>query len=262
MQKGTRPYGWKRRKPQQEQEPSIMEHWHSSLRSQDLQAAFKETNKKHDALHELRHIKQGSDTIDDFNNKFKLLVSQTKITDDLTLIDAYRDAIKPQIARQVLMMETVPTTIAAWYEKAATFDNNYRRLTNQIGKFKAKGSSHKPSFKFKMAERDPNAMDIDALSPQEQKGLKEQGRCFFCKEKGHYARNCPKRATMYGGRGGKGRKPGYGGQKGQPGGSWRNKGKQKMTPFEKGAHIRAILEGCSDEEEVAELLQNMEDWGF
>ena len=57
--------------------------------TQDLQAAFKETNKKHDALHELRHIKQGSDTIDDFNNKFKLLVNQTKITDDLTLIDTY-----------------------------------------------------------------------------------------------------------------------------------------------------------------------------
>jgi hypothetical protein len=35
-----------------------------------------------------------------------------------------------------------------------------------------------------------------------------------------------------------------------------------MTPDEKGAHIRAILEGCSDKEEVAELIQNMEDWGF
>jgi len=71
---------------------------------QGLQAVFKETNKKHDALHELRHIKQGSDTIDNFNNKFKLFVNQTKITDDLTLIDAYRDAIKLQIARQILMM--------------------------------------------------------------------------------------------------------------------------------------------------------------
>jgi len=201
MQKGTRPYGWKKRKPQQEQEPSTMAHWHSSLKISKQH--LKETNKKHDALHELRHIKQGSDTIDDFNNKFKLLVSQTKITDDLTLIDAYRDAIKPQLARQVLMMETVPTTITTWYEKAATFDNNYCHLTNQIGKFKAKGSSHKPSFKFKMAEKDPNTMDIDTLSPQEQKGLKEQGRCFFCKEKGHYARNCPKRATTYRGRGGK-----------------------------------------------------------
>ena len=158
----------------------------------NLQNAFKETNKKHNALYELRHIKQGSDTIDDFNNKFKLLVSQTKITDDLTLVDAYRDAIKPQIARQILMMENVPTTINNWYEKAATFDNNYHRLTNQIGKFKPKNSSHKPGFKFKMIEKDPNAMDIDALSPQEQKGLKEQGRYLFCKEKGHYARNCPK----------------------------------------------------------------------
>ena len=228
--------------------------------TQDLKNAFKETNKKHNALHELRHIKQGSDTIDDFNNMFKLLVSQTKITDDLTLVDAYRDVIKPQIAHQILMMENIPTTINDWYEKAATFDNNYRRLTKQIRKFKPKSSSH--NFKFKTAEKDPNAMDIDALCPQEQKGLKEQGRCFFCKEKGHYARNCPKRTTMYGGPGGKGRGPGMRGQAGKPGGSWRNKGKRKMTPFKNGAHIRAILEGCSNEEEVAELIQNMEDWGL
>ena len=67
---------------------------------------------------------------------------------------------------------------------------------------------------------------------------------------------------MYGGRGGRGGGPGMKGQAGKPEGLWRNKGKQKMTPFEKGAHIRAILEGCSDEEEVAELIQNMEDWGF
>jgi uncharacterized protein YllA (UPF0747 family) len=66
--------------------------------TQDLQAAFKETNKKHNALYEMRHIRQGSESIDDFNNKFKLLVSQTKISNDLTLIDPYRDAIKPQIA--------------------------------------------------------------------------------------------------------------------------------------------------------------------
>jgi hypothetical protein len=90
--------------------------------AQDLQTAFKETNKKHNALYKMRHIKQGSESIDDFNNKFKLLVSQTKITDDLTLIDAYRDAIKPQIARQILLMETVPTTITAWYEKASVFN--------------------------------------------------------------------------------------------------------------------------------------------
>jgi hypothetical protein len=99
----------------------------------------------------------------------------------------------------MLMMKNVPTTINNWYEKATTFDNNYRCLTNQIRKFKPKSSSHKPSFKFKVAEKDPNAMDINALFPQEQKGLKEQGRCFFCKEKGHYARNCPKRTIMYGG---------------------------------------------------------------
>ena len=67
---------------------------------------------------------------------------------------------------------------------------------------------------------------------------------------------------MYGGQAGRGGGPGMKGQAGKLGGSWRNKGKQKMTPFEKGAHIRAILEGCSDEEEVAELIQNMEDWGF
>ncbi len=47
----------------------------------------------------------------------------------------------------------------------------------------------------------------------------------------------------------------------QPRGSWRNKGKQKMTPSEEEEHIRAILKDVPTNE-VAKLIQNMEDWGF
>ena len=44
--------------------------------------------------------------------------------------------------------------------------------------------------------RDPNAMDIDRISVEEQQNLMKTGFCFYCKEKGHIAKNCPKKGRM------------------------------------------------------------------
>jgi Zinc knuckle len=51
------------------------------------------------------------------------------------------------------------------------------------------------------SSRDPNAMDVDAittrnpLSEEEKKRLMAEGRCFFCKQQGHMSRNCPKKPS-------------------------------------------------------------------
>jgi Zinc knuckle len=51
------------------------------------------------------------------------------------------------------------------------------------------------------SSRDPNAMDVDAistrnpLSEEEKKRLMAEGRCFFCKQQGHMLRNCPKKPS-------------------------------------------------------------------
>ena len=43
------------------------------------------------------------------------------------------------------------------------------------------------------ARRDPNAMDIDALSYEKRLELRKEGKCYNCFKKGHLARDCPNR---------------------------------------------------------------------
>ena len=36
-------------------------------------------------------------------------------------------------------------------------------------------------------------MDVDAMSVEKQEGLMKAGKCFYCEEHGHMAKDCPKK---------------------------------------------------------------------
>ena len=100
--------------------------------------------------------------------------------------------------------------------------------------------------------KDPNAMDVDALSIKQREEAMKKGACFGCGEIGHISRNCPKkRQGGYGGRGGNAGQPG---QSGTSGNSW-TKGKDLL------AHIRTLTAGLPANE-LEEFMKEAEESGF
>jgi len=77
-------------------------------------------------------------------------------------------------------MDTVPDTIEGWYEKASHFENQWQKAraitsrSNRTDKTKKKNYS-RPNVR----ERDPDAMDVDAvqLSKEDRDKYIKEGRC-------------------------------------------------------------------------------------
>src|ERR1700747_183573 len=59
----------------------------------------------------------------------------------------------------------------------------------------ASSQKHHNGRRQQHAQKDPNAMEIDAirkkLTPEELKKLRAEGRCFYCRKQGHMSQNCP-----------------------------------------------------------------------
>ena len=63
-----------------------------------------------------------------------------------------------------------------------------------MGRTQANLQKGKPAnwrFFIPQKERDPNAMDVDAMTIDKQTHLMKEGRCFKCKKTGHWANDCP-----------------------------------------------------------------------
>jgi hypothetical protein len=77
-------------------------------------------------------------------------------------------------------------------EKAIQYDTNWRMgnwFLNQGNPSKQKADTNKSNGNTcwwrTNEKRDPNAMDVDALTMEERGMLLRQGKCFCCKKTGH-----------------------------------------------------------------------------
>jgi hypothetical protein len=92
-------------------------------------------------------------------------------------------------------------------------------------------------FYFNKEERDPNAMDIDAMSP-EQVDMMKKCLFFLCKKPGHISRNCPDKNQ---------------GQSSPP--------PKKMKRKDLYMHMKALMTKM-DNDKVEEFFKESEEQGF
>jgi hypothetical protein len=83
-------------------------------------------------------------------------------------------------------------------EKAIQYDTNWRMdnlFLNQENPSKQKADTNKSNGNMHWwrtnEKRDPNAMNVDALTMEERGTLLRQGKCFRWKKTGHMAKDCP-----------------------------------------------------------------------
>jgi hypothetical protein len=171
----------------------------------------------------------------------------------------YQKILNRPLLEKILDGDNVPTTIQGWKDKAVQLDNNYRRKMTILGKTREKRGTQTTNntgrrfFRPNQGQaKDPNAMDVDALSIKQREEAMRKGACFGCGEVGHISRNCPKKRGY--GQGGQGGNTGQPGQSGTSGKTW-TKGKDLL------AHIRTLTASLAADE-LEELMKGAEESGF
>ena len=164
---------------------------------------FQPINQVVDAAHQLMMLRQGKKTAEEVITEFRLLTSQAGYTcetpsDHLHLIGKLQNILNPSLVKKILLLDNPPVTINDWVRKAITIDGQYRAtmdiLNRRIndGKPSKEGTKRTWSNNYRgksKEERDPNAMDVDAMSTEKRAALMRKGACFICEETGHMAKD-------------------------------------------------------------------------
>ena len=139
--------------------------------------------------------------LQEYTNQFKLNVVHAKYDenkDATTLISYFSTGISVRIMQHIQAMDTIPTTIASWYEKVTNF-HLQREIAQKTALIHCRTTPQTPQTsnayrpQTSQPTRDPNAMDIDALnlSPAERSCCFPNCLCFICKQLNCSARNHP-----------------------------------------------------------------------
>jgi hypothetical protein len=205
-----------------------------------------------DAIYEMKELKLGNNSIEEHVSKFKMLVTKSKLAKNDAVAEYFRESLPIPLQKNILTLPTPPTTLDEWYAWAVKLQNNFIRMKNAISKTQGQKGNTNPStnrkhnekgprrFYFEPTPRDPNAMDVDAMTTEERTALMKKGACFICRMIGHISRDCPQK------------------KKKNPPPPPTN---QKMKGKELHAHVRALL-AQMEEEDKDEFFADAAEEGF
>ena len=100
----------------------------------DLREAFQPFDAPGDALEEIKNLRMGSNSIEDHNAKFRMLLTKSKL--DKTspaVINYYCETLNLLLQKRLLGLEVPPTTLQEWYDKATKYHNLFRKIQQITG---------------------------------------------------------------------------------------------------------------------------------
>jgi hypothetical protein len=213
-----------------------------------FKTAFSPAEAAATARMKLSTLQQTGD-VEDYINEFRILASQARVTDATIQIEYFMHGLEPKLLDRILGMDTPPTDIAGWFNKATIFEANRKRAKAISARFRAGkiGVSHIiPHSAQTYPAHDPMAMDVDRLSLSERREHMKKGLCFVCHQMGH-------RASFHKGQGG--------GRSGQSGSRRSTPERDPRTGKFVYSKMRTMMAELP-EDEKEEVMKSMEEEGF
>ena len=162
----------------------------------ELKNTFSAADTEGEARAQLRQLRQGKDTADEYIAQFRILAGRAKLTDSKQLIEYFIEGINTGILQKIFGQNPLPATINDWYTSATKFDSQHRQFQEILGRRKGTTGFQTQTKKTNTPRfagtyrNDPNAMDIDRLTTEEREKHMQENRCFNCHKIGHRAKDC------------------------------------------------------------------------
>ena len=166
----------------------------------ELAKAFQDEGTEQKARQKLFTMRMGKRTADDFVADFQITAAESGFDMEST-VDYFRRAIHPEILKQIYRLLDMPVTVADWIKYTQRFDNQWRELQSIKSSIPAVQRTNPFRYNSSNAPSSMNnsvvPMAIDSvrtpLTDAERARLRSEGGCFYCRQKGHMANQCPAR---------------------------------------------------------------------
>ena len=183
-----------------------------------------------DALENMKNLQYDMKaSIEDHISRFKTLLSQSGMKESISVIDYFRQMLPINLQRKIMLLDNPPITLNDWYKWMKQVDNMYKKMQRMLGQTpEKKDTKEEPKKQWNFPKKDPNAMDVDAMTMEQRTEAMKKGLCFRCSKHGHLNKDCPDK---------KGKKV-----------EEKKDEKKKWTSKELQMHVRALSDTMDEEE--------------